>query len=171
MSTLVVPFEIGQKFWKPITSGEKKRVECPVCFGKLAIIIELGNGERIGVPCDGCGHGYDGPRGWIGEWDYTPGAKPFTIARVKSMHDGNWSLESAEGGWAYLSDLYPTEAEALERSRELCAQNHESNMRSRQHGKDKMQRAGWSIRYHRECIRDLERQIAWHNSRIIKQTK
>jgi hypothetical protein len=163
---LHVPFQIGQTFWLPRSFGEKKTMPCPVCAGNRRFDVILGSGERLSVPCDGCGVGFDGPRGVIEEWDHSPAAVEFTVARVRSMHDGRWSLVSESGDMADFDDLCATEAEAMEISARKCAENHERNMQTRQRKRKGTQKAGWTVRYHREQIADLERQLAWHRDKV-----
>lgn len=167
MAVIDVPFEIGQAWWAPRVYPEKVTVPCPVCFGKLAVVVELGDGERIGVPCEACGKGFEGPRGTIQEWAHTAGADEFVIADVKSMHHGRWWLVSTTGVEAAFEDLRASEAEALAESARRCAEQHESNMRSRQYKRKATKDASWSIQYHRKCIEDLELQIAWHRGRLL----
>lgn len=160
------PFAIGQELWAPASYPEKVRVSCPVCFGTLAVIVEMGDGERVGVPCEACGKGYQGPQGFVEEWEYTPSARKFVVAGVKSMHDTRWWLVSEDGQERGFHELYPTEAEALAVSQQQSAEHHERNMQTRQRKRKDTKEATWSVRYHRDNIKDLERQIAWHQSRI-----
>lgn len=164
--TIDTPFTIGQQFWAPVTYPEKITLPCPVCFGSLVVTVVLGNDERIGVPCEACGKGFGGPQGTIEEYEHAPGAKPFVIAAVKSLWDHRWTVESEDGQSRNFDELCATEAEALAVSVKRMAEQHERNMQSRQHRRKNTKEATWSIRYHREQIKDLERQIAWHQSRI-----
>ncbi len=166
-----VPFEIGQEWWLPVAHPRQIEVPCPVCFGNLAVEVILGNGERVGVPCDGCGHGFDGPRGVIEEWSHEPSAQKFVIAEVSSMHGGRWALNSVTGAYAQFEDLKRTEAEAMAQAVQNAAAQEESNMRSRQRTRKNVQKSTWSVRYHREQIKDLERQLLWHRGKIEAKPK
>lgn len=165
-NTLEMPFAIGQVMWLPSNGAEKVRVPCPVCAGQCAVVIVLGTGEQVGVECDACGLGFEGPRGYIEEYQWTPAAVRFVIAKVERFDGERWSLRSETGAWAEWDALLPTEAEALERSRVLCAAQEESNMQSRQRKRAGVKGRSWSLQYHRNCIADLERQIQWHQSKI-----
>lgn len=166
LNVLSMPFQIGQSWWLPKQSAERLLVACPVCAGNRVFTVVLGTGEQLSLPCDSCGIGYEGPRGVVTEWDWTPGAEPFVIARVDSMHNDRWWLESETGARAEFTDLCATEAEALNVSRQKCEAQHEHNMQSRQRKRKGTKKAAWTVRYHREQIADLQRQIAWHQSRI-----
>jgi hypothetical protein len=155
-----IPFSIGDVKWLPVTT------KCPVCFGKLFCTVILGNDERVQVPCEACGKGYDGPRGTIQEHNYTPEARKFTIASIASMHMGRWCINSEEGGYAEFSDLCATEEDALAQSAAKCAEAHERNMESRATHRKQTKEHTWSIKYHRKEIADCERRIEWHRSKI-----
>lgn len=165
------PFAIGQTLWMPVGEAEKNRQSCPVCAGQLAVVVILGSGEHVGVPCDACGHGFDGPRGYIEEYEQHPRAAKFVIASIESFHNGVWCLRSETGAWHELNDLYATEAEALDVAVKRAAEQHERNMQSRQHKRQSAQRHGWSIQYHRSCIKDLERQLDWHRAHVLSKQK
>jgi hypothetical protein len=165
-TTFDVPFTIGQVLWMPTHLPEKVTVPCPVCAGQLAVTVILGSGEHVGVLCEACGKGFTGPLGTIEELVYEPKAVRFEIARVWSMHEGRWWVESATGGYADFADLRATEAEALAESERRCAAQLESNMQMRQRHRGNTKQHTWSIQYHRKQIADLERQIAWHRSKV-----
>lgn len=170
MQTLALPFEIGAQYWMPHSGSRQVTVICPVCAGQLAVTLTLGSGEQVGVPCEACGLGYDGPQGTIREWVHDPGAEPFVIAEVVYMRTRGdvteWRVRSTDRNECDFHELYPSEAEALAVSEQQCAEQHERNMQSRQHKRKGAARASWSIQYHREQIKTLEQQLAWHRARI-----
>ena len=170
-AVLDTPFAIGQEWWAPIGTAEKVVIPCPVCLGQLAVVVILGDGERIGVPCEACGKGFDGPRGTIEEWEHRPTVRRFVIAHVKSMWDDRWTLESEDGQSRAFDELRATEAEALAVATQQAADQLKRNMQTRQRHRRNVTNATWSVRYHRDCIKDLERQIAWHQSRITRPAK
>lgn len=165
-AALETPFTIGQQMWLAVGDTENVKVTCPVCAGALGVTVTLGSGEQVGVMCDACGLGFDGPRGYITEWEHRPRAVPFVIASVKSFRDGKWEVLSTEG-WSYFHKLHQTEAEALAAAQQQAAQQHENNMLSRQRQKSSVRRLTWSVRYHNDCIKDLQRQIDWHQARVM----
>lgn len=160
------PFELGKQYWCPKLHPIQDKVTCPICAGHLTVMVTLGDGQRVVVPCDACGLGYDGPRGWIREYSYEPQAERFIPSTVSSMSGGSWWLLSEAGESHAWSDCYATEEEAMAESRKRMAEIAERNHQSRCHRKKALSKTAWSIRYHREQIKDLERQIAWHQSKI-----
>lgn len=168
------PFTIGATMYLPNNGTEQVRIVCPVCFGKLAITVVLGNGEEVGVPCESCGIGFNGPRGYIEEWVHEPRVAPFVIAELESYRGGDepeWYLRSIDGSAAYWKDLSATEAEAMVVATARADAQHERNMETRQHKKRSVKREGWTVRYHREQIESLERQLAWHRAKVQSKTK
>ena len=171
MDKLSLPFMFGVTYWLPVGDPQKVTRPCPVCAGDRAITVILGTGERIGVPCEACGNDYDGPHGVIEEWEHKPGAVPFVPATVESLYDHRWSLRSTDGAVADWDELRATEAEALAEATKRAAAAHEHNMAMSQHKKANAKEHGWSIRYHRECIARLEREIGWHREKIEAKPK
>jgi hypothetical protein len=98
------------------------------------------------------------------EWDPlvpTDTAERIATAVVQVLMDAD----------ADLDDLRNTEAEALIVSQTRCAEQHERNMKSRMHKRRSVKGATWAAMYHKKCIADLERQVAWHTARINAKNK
>ncbi len=168
-STFALPFAIGQTFWAPRTSSEKVVLPCPACKGERVVTVIYGGDEHVVIECEACGKGFNGPQGFIEEWQFTPAASKFVVAGLESMHQDNWRLLSTDGATMDLKDLCATEAEALAVSVQKCADQREHDMRSRQHARTKARDGSWSIAYHRNHIADCQRQIDWHTAKINAQ--
>ena len=160
------PFDIGQTFWLPGQATEQVMVECPICAGNKSVTVILGSGEHVTVNCDGCGLGYESASGVIKEYRHTPAAYQFVVAAVERYAPGEWYLRSTDGRNAYFSELRHTETSALAESAEKIAALEEQNMMYRAHKKKGLSKLAWTIRYHREQIRDAERQLEWHSQRV-----
>jgi len=63
-TALETPFVIGQQMWMAIGESENVSRPCQICNGDRAVTIILGTGEEVSVICDGCGLGFEGPRGF-----------------------------------------------------------------------------------------------------------
>lgn len=169
------PFEIGDVYWRAIGTPRQETVPCPVCAGNRRFDVILGSGEQLSVECDGCGAGYEGPRGVINEWRTQPVAQRFEIASIESYrmaHDGfteEWRVRSKEGDSAYLADLHATEDEAFAAAAKEAQAIEERNLAARKRKRRDTSKAGWTVRYHREQIKGLERQIARHRGKIEAQ--
>lgn len=171
-SVMNMPFEIGKTYYLPEHQPEKIQVLCPVCYGKKRVEIILGNDERVSVECDGCGLGFDGPRGFVHDYSYTPRVTPFTIASVASMYGEDWYVTSTDGrqaNWKYLRESEAVaRQECVDRAKELVEENMR---RSATSNKQKLKSKTWSVRYHEGIIKDIERKIAWHRQKVSERTR
>jgi hypothetical protein len=130
------------------------------------IVTVIYGDEPVRMDCEACGLGFEKPQGVIKEYKFTPKAELFVIAEVCSLYSGRWSVRSTTGHTSDFNELCETEEAALAVSGLKCAEQEESNMRSRMHKRNSAKRATWTVRYHKQCIADLERQLAWHTARI-----
>ena len=161
------PFEIGQTFWRPLTNAEQVQIPCPVCAGHCRVKITLGSGEELWMPCDACGFGYEGPRGFIQEYTHEPQVERFVIASIQSFTaPDEWYLRSETGVTTYWKNLYPTEAEALVVAQQSQIDQIEHNLQARRRKKTDTSKHAWHVRYHREQIKKLERDLAYHRAQI-----
>lgn len=158
---MIIPFEVGQELWMPVGKPEQVAVECPICAGKLGVVVILGSGERVGVACKACRL-----KGVIHEWEHQAQAVPFIIDSAVSFNNDKWRLRSTTGAEYDLIDLYLTEAEALSVAAKRAAAWHGVNMKSRQYHRKNLHQHTWSIQYHRNQIADLERQLVWHRAQV-----
>ncbi len=166
------PFEIGKTYWLPRWHPEKIQVPCPVCYGNRVLAVTLGNGESVEVECDGCGLGFEGPRGFVHEYSYEAKVLPFTVKEINSMHGGTWWLQSVEGDTAQWDTLCDTQALGMAKSLEvLQTQLDENTRRSTALSKQALKKVGWTVRYHEDIIRDLEKKIGWHRAKVSERTK
>lgn len=168
---LKLPVTLGKTYWMPRNGAERKKVTCQVCAGNLVVTVVDGFGKSWSVECDGCGLGFNGPRGYTEEYDWTPGVTPFTPTGLSSMHGEQWYLLDAPTGQTACADrLYETEAEALAVSTKEMAAHVEENMRRSVTSKAAMlKKKTWTLQYHGSAIKELERQLAWHNKKIALQ--
>ena len=167
---LPVPFEIGGTYYLPMGDAENVTIPCPVCAGTCRLTVILGDGEHVSVPCEGCDKGFNSPRGTTTEWQHNPRVKPFTIASVvsfdKTFGEPRWYVESVEGERVNLNDLFLLESVAMAVAITRADERKEQVMRSFQSKKKGVGRAGWSVLYHRNTIKDLEKRLAWHQEQV-----
>jgi hypothetical protein len=166
VTALQVPFRIGDIYWLPVGEPQQVQVACPVCAGQRTVMVILGSGERVVVDCDACGHGYDGPRGTIHEWTVNPTVRRFVIAAVTSLYDGRWRVRSQDGAEADFTDLFATDAEALAEARRQAIKHEDERMMGHSRMRKGVKKHTWAIRYHREQIKDAERQLAYHRAKL-----
>ncbi len=164
-ATLELPFQIGAAMWLPVTTGKRVEIVCPVCAGHRAITVTLGDSEQVRVTCEACALGCDGPRGYVAEHRYEPGATKVTILAVESMRDGKWRVSTDDGTSHDFDQLRTTESDALAVSAERCAECWERVMESHCR-KREVGNVGWTVRYHRQQIAELKKKMAWHEAKV-----
>lgn len=163
---IVCPYSIGTVYYRPLHTPIQVQVPCPVCNGNRSVEIILGTGEQLTVPCEGCGLGFSFSRGYIMEWRYEPGATTFTIASIEGFSHDEWTLKSALGEQCSSRYLYASRDEALRVSTQDSLNQQEANAKRQSARKKDAKKLTWSVRYHRECIKDLERKIAYHQGKL-----
>ncbi len=163
--TLTLPFKIGDMYWLPSRSPRQTIEPCPVCKGTKMVTVLSGD-ERFDMECDACGLGYKGPRGTVTEWHYDPHVEPFTIDSIVRMDGDEWTVKSVTGGQAVFSILCATEAEALDVSAKAYVAQEEENTRRRRYRRKGVSKAAWTVRYHQDAIKRLERELAYHRGKI-----
>jgi len=65
MSSIEIPFAIGQQVWHVGSGYRQEWIECPECAGTKAITMIQGNGVQVSLACAACSAGYEPPRGVI----------------------------------------------------------------------------------------------------------
>ena len=164
------PYRIGETYYKPQHCPEKVRVPCPVCNGHKTVEVILGTGEHLIVPCEGCGLGFETSRGYIEEYVYHPRAVPFTVGSIEGFSYDEWNVRSQLGDTTTSKYLYASQAEALAASQQQADKQLKQNAESYSRTKQAAKKVTWSIRYHRECIKDLEQKIRYHMGKIGQQS-
>ena len=153
-------YKVGDVVWSAYAGTKLVKKECPVCFRKLSVILELGNGERMKMPCEYCAPGYEDPRGFIEEWEYVKEATQKTITEIEVKETSNGRTFRYQSSNQILESnmIFDTEAEALAHSEKVAIE----------HNKDEFERAeglkecahkkySWHVGYHRrEAKKDRE---------------
>jgi len=140
---------------------------CPVCFGKMRVTVILGNGKRENVLCEYCGKGYDGPRGYVVDYEPQSAVRQATITGVSfTNHKWEFALDYGRTG-AGESELY-RDAESAEAARaklmeEIKKEEAWASMNRLNYSKRDLT---WSVGYHRKCIRNLEREAEHHRKQL-----
>ena len=65
-------YNVGDIVFYASNDSREERIPCPVCFGKLQVIVILGNGTEVLVDCGYCGKGYEGPKGYVTKYVREP---------------------------------------------------------------------------------------------------
>lgn len=116
---MIPAFKIGDRVWLGTYSLHEVLVTCPICFGKLAVVLTLGNGNEVQIECDYCGKGYDSPRGYVIDRQPSAAARSYVIDRVSvSSTDVEYKSEFQT---LRAAEVFATEAEALAGAAEIAA--------------------------------------------------
>lgn len=158
-------YNIGDEVWWASFESEPGYVTCPECGGTGQITCLLFDDTRVSVDCAGCTRGYLGPQGRLQVYARKPRAKLCTINRME-IDAGKIEYGITDSYCVDETDLFPSEAEALVRAEEKAA-NAEAEELARIARKEKDTRSwSWHVHYHRRSIREAERQIAYHTSKL-----
>ena len=160
------PFEIGQRVFVATASPyHQVEVPCPICFGKRIVKLELGNGEIQPVECDYCGKGFGGPRGVVKEYTVSSAVIEGEVTGVTNRY-GEWKIDCNHCSYD-LNTIFTSreDAEAQRvllhaKAEELVKKNYETQF------KTNAKQSTWTIGYHKNCIKSLEKQMAWHRQKL-----
>lgn len=164
-------FKVGERIWYAHCGTREVETPCPVCFGKMAVVVILGNDEEIKTPCDYCGKGYEGPRGVVKEFNWQASPEERAIVRVSLEDQGEIKRASyhfAGGYYCEDVDAFATKEEAEARCQERIAEHDAHETQRREALKEQAHRSfSWHVGYHRNCIKEAKRTLAWHEARAI----
>lgn len=165
------PFKIGDVMFLPHLHPTEMSVKCHLCEGHRTVLLLCRSGEQVEVACKAC------ERGYVREYSYEPRVLPFEILAVESMSLGldgkaHWYLRSRREDVAEFGSLCWSHEAALEASRETLEKLLENNKRSH-YARTGHQRehVTWTVAHHEKCIKDLERQLAYHRDRVSERRK
>ena len=173
-------YNVGDKVWWADCGTRQVRKDCPVCFGRLEVTLLLGNGEAVILPCDYCGKGFDGPRGYTVEYEYVAEPKEIFIREVRTVDRGAEATHeyfTTEGYPSYnyilyIDDIFDTEQEARERCRERIRKYEEEQFNQIECIKAQKHKSfSWNAGYHMREVKRAKRQVEYHEkmARICKE--
>lgn len=168
-------YNVGDKVWFAFAGQEHVTEVCPVCFGKLAVVLTLGNGDQVTTECDFCGKGYmDGPKGTVQEWKYTAEARLVEITDVEIKADTNGEVReySHKGLDCYYRldwlRIFDTEAEAAACAATLAEEAAMTEIKRRKSMKEyNHKNYAWHVGYHLREAKRAAHDLEYHNARAI----
>ena len=164
-------YQIGDEVWFAKFESAEASIVCPDCGGTKYVTMEMFDGARHTLDCEGCKVGFEGPRGRITTWQRKPVAEPVRVSSVSIEAD---KIEyRVNGGWIAAEDrLFLTKEEAMVRADEVAADAMREEGERLQR-KAKADRSwAWHVHYHRRCVRQAEKDIAYHTSKLaVARTK
>jgi len=163
-------FNIGDTVFIADYGKHEKWVTCPDCFGTKTVKVILGNGDEITIECCGCTSGYEPAMGVIRQFDWSVEATKHTVTGVnQTLTETTYYLDKSPTGGSYRTGtddtVFATRDEAVEYGN-IAKEAHERDENKRWMAKTKDHKSWrWNASYHRGCITDLERQLAYHRSK------
>jgi len=171
-------FKVGDRPWWAIYERlTNVEIPCPVCYGTLEVTLVLGNGDEVRLPCDYCGKGYNGPKGYVHEYQAVAKAERVTIGRVtvtetasgqereyrvaKNVEDGSCWMPAPE-------DLFETEAEANARATEKAEADRLEHETCAEYIKKKTHNSfSWNAGYHMREAKRHRHDIEYHERMAV----
>jgi len=164
-------FNVGDSVWIASYEVRKEKVTCPVCFGKLQVILIFGNDDQVIFPCDYCAKGYETPRGWVEEYRCEPRCESIKISgreirETEGMTEVRYN--SYDSRTHNSKDIFETKEEALiEAQKRADLKTEEEKTRAIYLKKNINKSYGWNAGYHLREAKRLKEQIAYHEQRAI----
>lgn len=149
--------------------SEQREVTCPVCFGKLSVVVILGDETRVTIPCEYCGSVYSSPRGVVTIYDFGPLVHHGVLGTIseKTTSAGvRREYGLANDQYAHSENIFATEAEAMSRAVVLCREHSElETERLRVTKNHRIKKLSWVVGYHKREAADHLRQSKYHDER------
>src|ERR1700686_1584460 len=163
-------FEIGQQVWMATFYPTTVRhVTCPDCGGTGRLRVTFHDETQVSIDCRNCAAGYEAPSGRVIIYEPQAKAKLSIVTGVEVNGDmTRWHLAGPSNYYQVADDkdVYDNEAEARAAAEALAAVYIESE-RKRVFEKEKNTRTwAWNASYHRRCIKDAQKQIEYHTSKL-----
>jgi len=161
-------FKVGDKVWSAKCKYEQIQVVCPTCFGTKEVILILGNGERVVLPCEGCTRGYNPPAGYILEYDYIVKPELITITDMTIEINAEKEIITYRSGSYCFDDenLFLTEEEARAKAKIEKNQLDEDQKEKDENIKQNVYKSfSWNASYHRREAKRLKEQALSHDKK------
>jgi len=167
--------KVGDRVWvAAYTQHAQLRETCPVCFGKLEVVVILGNGDSVTTPCSYCTRGHEGPFGFVNEYGPQADAKFMTITAIRSTEDGSGQHHEYHSGTAnsyrvLTPDLmFATESEAIAKGEELAAKAVADRDERAVYLKEKAHKSfAWNAGYHMRAAKRAREEAERHERQAV----
>ena len=163
-------FNIGDLVFKSAYDRVETRIACPDCGGTRHVKVVLHDNTEIIIECGGCDPGgYEPSTGTIKQWKFACIAIPRTVTGV-CMKSDNVSYELDNFGGSYFTategQIFATKEEAMADA-EIKRAGQELEENKLFLAKTKSEHTWkWNMAYHRKCIKDAERELEYHRSKV-----
>ena len=161
-------FSVGDTVWRPASGTMQVKKTCPVCFGKLHVTVILGDDSLVDTPCDYCGKGWDGPKGFEIVYEYAAKAEVDSIAeiRVTTTHQGQIQEYRLASGHM-MSRVFASRDEAMAAADAERLKHDAEEEQRRKWGKEQSEKSfSWHVGYHSSQIKEHRRRLEYHEARV-----
>ncbi len=167
-----IKYNIGDKVWYASYANRETTVLCDDCYGTGLLHVTLGNGETFAIECTNCvsSDWSRKPTGYMKRYNYEKKAEYSTITGVNITGNGVGYTISVNGGMYTIrtpEEISDTEEGALLYASKLAEEAEVAATdrfnRCKENGKRTW---AWNVSYHRKCIKEAERQLAYHKAKL-----
>lgn len=164
-------YSIGSTVWWASTNNEAKYIQCPDCFGKKYIKVELADETKtvLTIHCEGCKLGYELPSGLIKTWEAVTSVRTAQITGVELTGEGvEYRAAITPHSSYHLTecDLFDTQEAAQDRAN-VIAEERTAEEAARYTKKEKPAKSwAWHVAYHRGCLKRAQKDVEYHTSQL-----
>jgi len=178
---MATPFAIGDTVFMGRYDRVETHIPCPDCFGKKTLTVILGDDSQVVIRCAGCkGSICDEPVGIVKQYEFQSTASQHVVTGIdidaKGVREYRLDEPSDKPScYSYRTarpnEIFATKAEAIAFA-DMRRLDHEADENKRLLGKTNSHRDwAWHVRYHRECARKAEKDLAYHTKMVSISTE
>ena len=165
-------YNVGDSVWWATCGSKSVEKQCPICYGHRKVTLILGNGDEAILDCDFCKKGFDAPRGFITEYEWTTDCKQIVIDVKNIKESGSDNHREIEYRHHHYSikneELFATKEEAEARIVELIAVHDEELKKNLETRKEYNKNSyGWNAGYHKRCAEKARRDLEYHEKKVV----
>lgn len=154
-------FNVGDKVWWAKYQREPVKKTCPICDGKMRVVVILGNGDHVETDCTYCERGFK-KYGWVEEYKYVSAVEQVEITN-KEVSEGinGRTAEYRFGSWCLnLDNAFETKEEAEKKLEEKIVKAQKEDLERTEYAKNQNpRRYSWDIGYYQRQKRDALKTI------------
>jgi hypothetical protein len=162
--------KVGDFVYWPRYGTLKVEKQCPVCFGNCKVTLILGNGDDVILPCDYCGKGYEGPRGYVSEYEYTVGYDCGTITEIRGVETAAGRTLEYVAGHSFLKydAIFSSKEAAEDASKALAEKARQEDRKRAAWLKERISKTyAWNAGYHMRCVKKAQKEIEYHSEKAV----
>jgi hypothetical protein len=159
-------YNVGDVVFYASNDNRAEKIPCPVCFGKLEVIVILGNGDEISTPCSFCEKGWEGPKGHITEYMQIPRVERVVITRrTIEEHSNNQKIEYyADRMHLEESRTFNTKEAAAIFAKEL-SDTYNADVMDKYVKEKSTKSYAWNAGYHLRAAAEKRRDAEYHEKK------